>query len=71
MLVLSLIAKQLSNKQLSNYDFEKRKYLKGEILKARSFRKFYVILTPFEEVYQTLFLLVSFQMFSLVKFFGK
>ena len=69
--VLSLIAKQLSNNQLSNYDFEKRKYLKGETLKARSFHKFYVILTPFEEVYQILFLLVSLQMFSLVKFFGK
>ena len=26
--VLSLIAKQLSNKQLSNYDFRKQKYLK-------------------------------------------
>ena len=28
MSALSLIVKQLSNKQLSNYDFQKRKYLK-------------------------------------------
>ena len=44
------------NKHLSNYDFQKRKYLKGKTLKPRNFHKSNVILTLFEEVYSKIIL---------------
>ena len=71
MSVFSLIAKQLSNKQLSNYDFWKQKYLKRRNSQSKKLSQVLRNIGTFWGSLSQIFLLGSLQMFSLVNFFRK
>ena len=63
MSVLSLIAEQFSNKQLGNYDFRKRKYLKGRNTQSKKLSQVLRNIDIFRgRLFQNIFVLCSLQM---------